>query len=66
MIFLPNLYTTNQVYLNYLGYVDLYGVVKLDLVTICRQIVTKKILSVFIEKQNSLILEKKFSDIIHW
>lgn len=50
IFFLPNLYTTNQVYLNYLGYVDLYGVVKLDLVTICRQIVTKIILSVFIEK----------------
>lgn len=47
IFFLPNLYTTNQVYLNYLGYVDLYGVVKLDLVTICRQIVTKIILSFY-------------------
>lgn len=33
----------------YLEFVDLYGVVNLDLVTICRQVVRKKILSVMIE-----------------
>lgn len=66
IFFLFNFYIINYVYLNYFGYVDLYGVVKFDFVLICRQIVIKKIFSVFIEKQNFLIFEKKILDIIYW
>lgn len=66
IFFLFNFYIINYVYLNYFGYVDLYGVVKFDFVIICRQIVIKIIFSVFIEKQNFLIFDKKFLDIIYW